>query len=282
MRNRFCDHSRHGRGRAGFTLVELLVVIGIIALLISILLPSLSKARENAKTIKCSSNLRGILQACMVYASETGGTLVPCGTFNGGWWSNILVDGRYINAPTITDAQAGAGALTDSVLYCPNGNTDLFPPDLTNNGSVPANRTDVRGAMAWRSKSPATNLSVDSWYGMNASEGTDYINGPPGRRIEDPAAKPGYMKINKIRKSTEMVIFFDGIIYHHQSVNANRVNARHDNSTRTNLAFIDGHVETWLTAELPGGIGAAATTDFAIANLNANYSSGPKWRLEQK
>jgi prepilin-type N-terminal cleavage/methylation domain-containing protein/prepilin-type processing-associated H-X9-DG protein len=54
----------------GFTLIELLVVIAIIALLISILLPSLSRARELSKRLVCGSNLKGIGTSCKIYAND--------------------------------------------------------------------------------------------------------------------------------------------------------------------------------------------------------------------
>lgn len=61
--------------RTGFTLVELLVVIGIIALLIAILVPTLSRARDQANRTKCMANAKQIITATIMYANENNGRL---------------------------------------------------------------------------------------------------------------------------------------------------------------------------------------------------------------
>src|SRR2546423_283731 len=70
--------TRRGRHLLAFTLVELLVVIGIIALLISVLLPALNKARAAAQTAACLSNVRQLVMASMLQAQDHKGYVQTC------------------------------------------------------------------------------------------------------------------------------------------------------------------------------------------------------------
>ena len=97
------------RKRNGFTLIELLVVISIIALLLSILMPSLTAAKEKARRIVCASNERQLTLAWIQYAGDNNDTMVYSDTLGPGqtWvaaqaldWS-IPWDDRHDNSADI-------------------------------------------------------------------------------------------------------------------------------------------------------------------------------------
>jgi prepilin-type N-terminal cleavage/methylation domain-containing protein len=113
--------------RRAFTLVELLVVIGIIALLVGILLPALNKARASAQVTACLSNMKQLATAWLAYATEHQGALVYAGT-NDLTAAPDFRDGWVIDKPG--DTAAGTAASVRAGLlwkYAPAANVYRCP-----------------------------------------------------------------------------------------------------------------------------------------------------------
>lgn len=100
------------RSRQGFTLVELLVVIGIIAIIISLLLPAVQRARKSALKVTCQAHLRGLSTAVHMYAMQSKGYLPgPLGICNPPGPETI---------PTSTGSLAKTGLIKDKNMWlCP-------------------------------------------------------------------------------------------------------------------------------------------------------------------
>lgn len=220
--------------RQAFTLVELLVVIGIIAVLISILLPALSSARRSANRLTCLSNLRQFQLASEMYANENGGWYIPVLTFFAAsgtppsvWWSENTTTRTYLS---------------------------LFPNVQVYYGQADIKRICPNASYALNSPNPDGSYSIRASYGMNY---TDYI---------DPVAFPSlYLysgtspknwcayKAAKVRRASERLAWADAVAPWIRASTSNAyvgevstntaVAYRHEGGI--NIVYFDGHGE-WL------------------------------------